>query len=121
MRRFLILVLVLLLPIQAAVAASLSPSGMADASCEAQHSSRLHVNGSHASQIGSGDCDGAGGHGGCGSCGHHACPHTAMVFIAMPCAAIPIIASAGTVPAAARVAYDSIVLDVPSPPPTLVA
>jgi len=118
MRRLLILVLALLLPLQAAVAASLSPFGMADANCEVQHSSRLHFNGSHASQIGSGDCDGAGGHGGCG---HYACPHSAMVFIAMPCAGVPFVASASMVPAAARVAYDSIVLDVPSPPPTFIA
>lgn len=116
MRRLLILVLVLLLPLQAAVAASVSPLGMADANCEAQRSARLHVNVPHASSVGSGPCNGAGGH---GACGHHSCPHATFVFVAMPCAEFASIESAETVPGVARVFYDSVVLDVPSPPPTI--
>lgn len=118
MHRLLILVLVLLLPLQAAVAASASPLGMADANCEAHHSSLFHVSGPHALPHGGGACDGAGGHGGCG---HHACPHASVVVIALPCGWIPSVACVGMAPAETRVAYDSIVLDVPSPPPTLIA
>lgn len=113
MPRFLALVLALLLPLQSmvAIAASGVCPGHARDSYEQLSSAR-------AASLPAG-CHAAPGHAGPhGPAGHHlTCPHLPSAFPGLPCAVTKVAATPGAVPRSLPVAFDSIVLDVPLPPP----
>lgn len=123
MRRLVILLFAFLIPLQSAVAAIVSIAGMPSFGCEqtlsAKKQSAASIGASGlTTDCGCGDVHTApaGGH---GTAHDHACPHLGMVTIAMTCAELPTLASASAPAHSQHNEFDSIVLGVPSPPPTL--
>lgn len=119
MRRVLLLLLALLIPMQSAVAAVVTIAGMPNIGCE-QTLSAKGATVTHGMGAVS-DCDcgdhGAAPGGGHGSM-HHSCPHFGIATIAMPCTALPAIFSLNAPVPTEHASFDSVVLRVPSPPPT---
>jgi hypothetical protein len=114
----------ILIPLQSAVGAVVSIAGMPGmptSNCEQTLAKGAVVaNGAVASS----DC-GCGDHGVAPSASHgsmhHSCPHLGIATIAMPCAPLPAIYSLNTPVQTEHASFDSIVLRVPSPPPTFLA
>lgn len=120
MKRFLAMLFALLIPLQSATGAIVPIAGMGAGGCEGSvalaahqgHPGRLLADGT--------GCDCASvSHGGTHGGGvDHACPHLGMTTVAAAPATQLTFSAGYTAPTAKRASFDSIVLDVPSPPPT---
>lgn len=122
MRRLVLLLLAILIPLQSA-AAVVSVDWMAGVGCDMSTPTEGAVQGLSGDVFAAtSDCCGiadqpaAAVHQGVG---HHACPHVGTATLAIACTAWPAIVSATGLPEAPLALFDSIVLGVPSPPPTL--
>jgi hypothetical protein len=120
MRRLLLLLIAILLPLQSAVAGIVSVAGMPHGNCEQALSATgpIAVHGTVAAPD---CCDDpvaaqASSHGPV----HHCC-HLGVAAIAMRWTALPVIYSRVSPVRTERALLDSIVLGVPSPPPTFLA
>jgi len=115
MRRFFVILFAVLMPLQSALAAvSAMPRIDCDPSGMVQHHEVAPTLTATASDC---VCEAAGAstH---GAFGHHACLHLSMAIIPIAGLTMPAIASRSTAPAFEPAPFDSIVLAVPSPPPT---
>lgn len=117
MRRFLVLLVALLIPLQSSLAAVVSIAGMPKFGCEHALASMAHeaAAGTGAGMHAAVRCISSGAH---GSVHGHSCPHIGGLAIAMTLPTVPADSSAATPPQVESASFKSIVLDVPSPPPT---
>ncbi|MGE5338245.1 MAG: hypothetical protein ACM3PU_10470 [Gemmatimonadota bacterium] len=125
MRRLFLILFAILIPLQSAAAAIVSIAGMpgmATANCEQTFSAQSAIAAHEV--VATSDC-GCGDHTGAPSANHgsmhHSCPHLGIATIAMPCAALPAIFALNSPVRTEHASFDSIVLGVPSPPPTFLA
>jgi hypothetical protein len=117
MRRLLAFVLALVLPLQSAVALENSLHLASARGCQMTYSTG-HAADAYASA--GCHCSAGGGTAGHhGGAGHHPCAHMGVALFALPCAGIPITDARNVAPSAGPAAFDSVVLGVPSPPPTV--
>lgn len=113
MRRFLLLVVAALLPLQLAVATAVPARSAHGAEGQGAQASAWTA-AAHAA-VCSDRMTPAAHH---GAAGHQGCPHSTLIFIAIPCVVPAVAGVPDRPPVAAPVAFDSLVLDVPLPPPT---
>jgi len=118
MRRFFVILFAVLMPLQSALAAVAAVSALPRIDCDPFRMVQRHdVAPTMTATAADCACEAAGAstH---GALGHHACPHLSMAVIPIAGPTMPAIASRSTAPAFEPAPFDSIVLAVPSPPPT---
>jgi hypothetical protein len=120
MKRFLAFLLAFLIPLQSAIATIVPIAGTGHLGCEQglTLAGPQGHRGKAAADRSACDCDGAAHSGAHGIVHSHACPHLGVATVAVASACIQPYLSAGPVPEAMQAAFISVVLDVPSPPPT---
>lgn len=120
MKRFLAMLFALLIPMQSAMGAVVPITGMGSGGCDQSLASALH----HGNTVGPNasasacDCARTAHSGAHGIADDHACPHLGMAFVAVAPAASQFPPVVLATPESTHASFDSIVLDVPSPPPT---
>ena len=123
MKRFFAILLAIMIPLQSGWATIGPIAGMGNDGCEQGvtlagdpvHPGGLTVDRSAC------DCDSASHSGAHGIAHSHACPHLGMATLAIASTSAQPFLSDGAIPEAKQASFVSIVLDVPSPPPTRLA
>jgi hypothetical protein len=123
MKRFLAILFALLIPLQSGMGAIVPITGMGARGCEQSVALAAHQGDPGALLADPSDCECAiVSHGGAhGIVDDHACPHLGMATVAVAPATNQTFSAGHTAPTAKHASFDSIVLDVPSPPPTRLA
>lgn len=123
MKRVFAIVLAFLIPLQAALGAVVPITGVGGHACE-RGLTPLGQQGAHSAATvnDSGcNCKFAACDGAHGTIGSHACPHPGIAFVAIAALQVQPHALSGALPESKHVSFVSIVLEVPSPPPTRLA
>ncbi len=123
MKRFLAILFAILIPLQSAMGAIVPIAGMGSGGCEQGMALAVHQGNPGRVLADASGCECASvSHGGAhGIVDDHACPHLGMATVAVAPAANQIFSAGYTAPTAKHASFDSIVLDVPFPPPTPLA
>ena len=123
MKRFLAILLALLIPLQSAMGAIVPITGMGARGCEQNVALAVHQghSGGLLADASVCECASVSHRGAHGVVDDHACPHLGMATVAVAPATQQISLAGDTAPTAKHASFDSIVLDVPSPPPTQIA
>jgi len=120
MTRFLALLLALVVPLQSAWAAIGPIANRVEAGCAQTLSIATHLDHAGAQAANDPDCD-------CdslphakvhGIVHHHGCAHMGVAMATTGSAAVSPVLAAGAAPQSEHASFESVVLDVPSPPPT---
>ncbi len=123
MKRFLAILFAILIPLQSAMGAIVPITGMGARGCEQSVALAAHQ-GDHGGVLAdASSCECASvSHGGAhGIVDDHACPHLGMATIAVAPSTSYSLPAVYSAPTAKHASFDSIVLDVPFPPPTPLA
>lgn len=120
MKRFLAMLFALLVPLQSAMGAVVPITVMGSGGCDPSFAPALHHGNTVGSNASASACDCAStAHSGAHGIGDdHACPHLGMAFVAVAPATRQFSPVVLATPKSKHASFASIVLDVPSPPPT---
>ncbi len=123
MKRFLAILFAILIPLQSALGAIVPITGMFAQGCEQSVALAAHEEhpGRMIADASSCECASVSHGGAHGMVDDHACPHLGMATIAVAPATSYSFPAVYAAPTAKHASFDSIVLDVPSPPPTCLA
>ncbi len=120
MKRFLAILFAILIPLQSAMGAIVPITGMGARGCQQSAALAAHQGHPGGTLVDASGCECAGvSHGGAhGIVDDHACPHLGMATIAVAPATSHSFPAVYAAPTEKHASFVSIVLDVPSPPPT---
>ena len=122
MKRVFAILLAIVVPLQSAMGAIVPITGMSRQACE-QLVTRMEHQGQHGAAADQSvcECNEAAPGGAHGMMGNHACPHLGMATVATAPTNLQLVEAARALPETTHASFISIVLEVPSPPPTRVA
>lgn len=124
MKRFLAILLALVIPLQSVMAANGAGVGMQRTGCAqtpsiSEHQQHASAQATHVIDAFACDCGAVSSSVGHHTLHHGGCGHLSFSIVAAVANGVLPTAMAGTPPDSKRASFESVVLDVPSPPPTL--
>lgn len=123
MKRFIAILFAILIPLQSAMGAIVPITGMGARGCEQTVALAVHQghSGGGLTDASACECASVSNRGAHGIVDDHSCPHLGMATVAVAPTTSYSLPAVYTAPADKHASFDSIVLDVPSPPPTRIA